>query len=71
MLTLYQETATKQHYASNRESICAYRKDKYILSEPKPVTRKVCLIDLENNLLGNAKVKSNLTKAFRGVPRNL
>ena len=36
-----------------------------VLSEPKPVTRNAYLIDLENNLLGNAKCKSNLIKAFK------
>ena len=36
-----------------------------MLSEPKPITKKAYLVDLENQLLGSAKDKSDLIKAFK------
>ena len=61
----YKKNATKkltacERYSQNKESICALKRDKYALSEPKPVTKDAYLKDLENNLLGNKKSKGRL-----------
>ena len=65
MLIHHQEILPLSSTMQGTESICAYRRDKYVLLEPKPVIRNAYLIDLENNLLGNAKHKSNVIKAFK------
>ena len=48
----------------NKESLNAYKRDKYALSEPKPAPKDAYLKDLESNLLGNKKAKEGLIKAF-------
>ena len=57
------KAANKQCYARNKESICAYKRDKYLLSEPKPVTKEAYMKELQSHLLDN-KVMSKLIKAF-------
>ena len=47
------------------ESLNAYKRDKYALSEPKPVTKDAYLKDLESNLLGNKEAKAGLIKALK------
>ena len=54
------------YYICNRESINAYKRDKYVLSEPKPVTKDAYH---QNNLLGNKKAKTGLIKAFKQQQR--
>ena len=44
-------------YSSKKESICAFRRDKYALSEFKSVTREAYIKDLINSLLSNPEIK--------------
>jgi hypothetical protein len=41
------------------------RRDKYALSEPKSVTKDAYIKDLQNHLLSDTKVKSNVIKSFK------
>ena len=53
------------YYSSKKESICAFKRDEYALSEPKSVTREAYIKDLTSSLVSNTKVKSNLIKSFK------
>ena len=55
----------RAYTACNKESLNAHRRDRYALSEPKPVTKEAYLKDLQSNLLGNTKAKAHLIKAFK------
>ena len=46
-------------------SLNAYKKDTYVLAEPKPSTRGACLKDLENNTLGIKRVKEGIIKGVK------
>ena len=48
----------RTYRACNRESLNAYKRDKYALSEPKPATKDAYVKDLEKNLLGNKEAKA-------------
>ena len=53
-------SSTRAYYSSKKESICAFRRDKHTLSEPKAVAKDAYVKDLKNSLLNNPEVKSNL-----------
>ena len=58
-------STVRTYRACNKESLNAYKRDKYALSEPKPATKDAYLKDLESNLFGNKEAKSGLIKAFK------
>ena len=58
-------SSTRARYSSKRDSICAFQRDKYALSEPKSVTREAYIKDLKSSLLNNPEVKSKLIESFK------
>jgi hypothetical protein len=58
-------STTRVYYSQKKESICAFKRDKYALIEPKPAKVDAYLKQLQNNLLGNTEAKSELIEAFR------
>ena len=46
-----------------KKSLCAFRRDKYALSEPKSVTKDAYMKDLKNSLLVNPEVGGTLFPA--------
>ena len=42
-----------------------FRRNRYVLSEPKPVISDACLKNVLSKLLGNKKAKAGLIKAFK------
>ena len=50
------------YYADNKESMCAKRRGKYALAEPKPDVKDMYL---QANLLGNSEARVQLMKAFK------
>ena len=55
----------RTYRACNKESINAYKRDKYVLSEPKPAIKDTYMKDLESNLFGNKEAKAGLSIAFK------
>ena len=58
-------SSTRAYYSSKKESLCAFRRDKYALSEPKSVAKDAYIKDLKNSLLSNPEVKSKLIESFK------
>ena len=58
-------SSTRAYYSSKKESLCAFRRDKYALSEPKSVAKNAFIKDLKNSLLSNHEVKSKLIESFK------
>ena len=58
-------SSTRAYYSSKKESLCAFRRDEYALSEPNSVAKDAYIKDLKSSLLSNSKVKSNLIKSFK------
>ena len=65
MLILHREILPLSSTMQGTERAYVLTDGTSMLFEPKPVIRNAYLVDLENNLLGNAKCKSNLIKAFK------
>ena len=58
-------SSTRACYQKEKESICAYQRDKYALSEPKPAKVKLYMRDMQTNMLDNTETKSKLITAFK------
>ena len=53
------------HITLLKKSLCAFRRDKYALSEPKSVVKDAYVKDLKSSLLNNPEVKSKLIESFK------
>jgi len=54
----------RRYYAQHRQHLCAERRQRYELAEPKP-TDKYRYIEAVSNKLNNAKVLKAIVKAFK------
>ena len=56
---------SRAHYVKNKQSICAKRRDKYSLCEPKLPKIEMYLQEIQANLLENSKARLALIKALK------
>ena len=57
--------SSQAYYADNKESMCAKRRGRYALAEPKPDVKDMYLKEIQANLLANSESRVQLMKAFK------
>ena len=57
--------SSEAYYEDNKESLCANRRGRYALAEPKPDVKDMYLKAIQANLLGNSEARVQLIKAFK------
>ena len=55
----------KTYYARNRQRMCANRRGRYVLAEPKPDVKDMYMKEIEDCLLGDSKARAQLMAAFK------
>ena len=55
----------KTYYARNRKRMCASRRGRYVLAEPKPDVKDMYMKEMEDCLLGDSKARAQLMAAFK------
>ena len=55
----------KTYYARNRQQMCANRRGRYVLAEPKPDVKDMYMKEIEDCLLGDSKARAQLMAAFK------
>ena len=53
----------KTYYLRNRQRMCANRRGRYVLAEPKPDVKDMYMKEIEDCLLGNSKARAQLKAA--------
>ncbi len=56
---------SKIRYGNHKESVCASRRARYILAEPKPDVKELYLKHMQVNMLGDSETRFELTTAFK------
>ena len=64
-LAMAKIVSSQAHYADNKESMCAKRRGRYALAEPKSDMKDMYLKEIQANLLGNSEAWVQLMKAFK------
>ena len=54
----------RKYYARNRARICAHKRHRYNLSEPKPFAKQQYMLTAKKALLGDAVVMRKLIRCF-------
>ena len=57
--------SSRAYHSKNKDSICALRRDRYALAEPKPDQVELYMKDLQNKMCSDAKTKRQLIKSFK------
>ena len=57
--------SSKAYYANHKESICANRRGRYILAEPKPDVREMYVKEIQSHLLNNSEARVELITVFK------
>ena len=55
----------RKYYVCHKDDICLTRRARYILSQPKPGDKEMCLKKLQAHLSNHFEARSELTKAFK------
>ena len=55
----------KKYYAKHREGICASRRGRYVLAEPKPAAKEFYVKEMQRHLLNDSGARIQLMKAFK------
>ena len=63
--------ACKRYYAKYKEGICAIRKSRYYLLEPKADVKEMCIKELQRELMVDRETKNSVLNAFKKQPRPL
>ena len=58
------EAATRAYMALNRDNMCAQKRAKYVLAEPKPDVKDMYVKEIQSQLLADAEARSQLCDSF-------
>ena len=57
-------TYSRKQYRDNRDNICAQRRAKYVLAEPKPDVKHMYVKEIQSQLLADAEARSQISDSF-------
>ena len=57
--------SSRAYHSKNKDSICALKRDRYALAEPKPDQVELYMKDIQNKMCSDAKTKRQLIKTFK------
>ena len=61
----------KKYYANHREGICASRRGRYVLAEPKPAAEEFYVKEMQRHLLNDSGARIQLMKASTRVQQSV